>query len=262
MHKQMVQMKLMIMLHSKLWLLLLLFSQLVFAAPALDGNKIFLNSTKFFSLPTISFVVDAEIEQGSTRETRSFLIAKKSYEIDRYVLLMRFIQPSEIKCSAVLIQHHSNKSVNRSVYFPALGRVRIIPEQDSAKEVLGLGITYDDLGNPKKEFSETESITEKGEHFYKLSNINGNKKSVYYIDKKDNFLKKIAFFENEKLTKRVIVQETLTYNNELLINRWLIDDIKNKKKVQFNIRKDTITDNFKENILQKNKLDRCIFEIK
>ncbi len=225
---------------------------------SLDAQRIFKESINVFSMPTIHFIVDAEINERGNKETRSFMIAKQTQNIDNYTLLMRFLSPMDIKCTAILI-NHTPKGMYRYAYFPSLNRVRMIPQQDSSKEILGMGISYDDLSDQKKNFSKAELITENNQKYYKLTQRTDYTHTIYYIGQHSRLLHKIEFFEQQHLTKRVLMMDTLEYQKQTMIKTWCIEDLKNTKTITFKIREKSVSDKINKQLFQKTKLDRCLF---
>ena len=246
---------------SKHLLLVLFFlsTQVLFSKSLANAEAIFEKSIKLFSLPNISFIVDSKISTKHSKEKRSFFLAKQSKNLKNYSLLIRFIAPSDIKCTAVLVINKDDKA-KRYAYFPALNRVRIIPARDEDKEVFGIGISYDELSNKKGEFVSATTVKQGNRSFHKLVLHHKNKQKNYYIDQKNNLLKKIEIYKNNKLIKKITIHKTMSFQGNKIIQKWEVEDLAHKKHIDFNIRKNSVTDKINKNLFFKNKLERCILK--
>ena len=236
--------------------LLFLSTQVIFAQSSAKAEAIFEKSTKLFSLPNISFIVHSDIIGKHSKEKRSFFLAKQSKSQDDYSLLLRFIAPSDIKCTAVLVINSKAKA-KRYAYFPALDRVRIIPAKDEGKEVFGIGISYDELSSTKGDFVSAATVKQGAKTFHKLVLIYKNKQTNYYINQKNNLLEKIEIHKNKKLVKKISVLETMNFKGNKIIKKWKVDDLVHQKHIDFSIEKGSVTDKINKNIFFKNKLERC-----
>jgi hypothetical protein len=247
-------------LHKTLLLaFVLLSSQVIFAKSSVEAEAIFDKSIKLFSLPNISFIVDSQIISKHSKEKRSFFLAKKSKSQYDYSLLIRFIAPSDIKCTAVLVVNKKAKA-KRYAYFPALDRVRIIPTKDENKEVFGIGISYDELSSKKGDFVSTSTVKQGSKTFHKLVLIYKNKQTNYYINQQNNLLEKIEIHKNKKLVKKISILKTMNFKGNQIIQNWKVEDLAHQKHIDFSIQKESVTDKINKNIFFKNRLGRCILK--
>lgn len=239
--------------------LLFLSTQIIFAKSSVDAEAIFEKSIKLFSLPNISFIVDSNIVSKYSKEKRSFFLAKRSESLHDYSLLIRFIAPSDIKCTAVLVVNKKAKA-KRYAYFPALDRVRIIPTKDENKEVFGIGISYDELSSKKGDFVSATTVKEGHKTFHKLVLIYKNKQTNYYINQHNNLLEKIEIHKNHKLIKKISILKTMNFKGNKIIKNWKVEDLEHHKHINFSIQKESVTDKINKNIFFKNRLGRCILK--
>ena len=228
----------------------------MFAKSSVNADAIFEKSIKLFSLPNISFIVDSTITSKHSKDKRSFFLAKKSKNIHDYSLLIRFIAPSDIKCTAVLVINNESKA-KRYAYFPALDRVRIIPTKDENKEVFGIGISYDELSSKKGDFVSSTVVKDGSKTFHKLVLVYKNKQTDYYINQGNNLLEKIEIHKNNKLIKKISILKTMTFKGNQIIQKWKVEDLAHKKHIDFSMRKESVTDKINKNLFFKNKLERC-----
>lgn len=233
--------------------------QSLFAKNAIDAEAIFAKSIKLFSLPNISFRVDSEIKYQHSEEQRSFFLAKQTTGLNEYSLLIRFISPTDIKCTAVLVKN-KQKRVNRYAYFPSLNRVRIIPSKDENKEVFGIGISYEELSHKKGEFISASTLKKDHKLFYKLVLLYKNIRTDYYINQKNNLLENIDVFKNEKLIKKISILNTMDFKGNKIISSWKVDDIEHQKHINFKIDEESVTDQINKSLFFKNRLDRCLLK--
>ena len=239
--------------------LLVLSTQVLYAKSSAKAEAIFEKSIKLFSLPNISFIVDSNIISKHHKEKRSFFLAKRSESLHDYSLLIRFIAPSDIKCTAVLVVNKKEKA-KQYAYFPALDRVRIIPTKDENKEVFGIGISYDELSSKKGDFVSATTVKQGSKTFHKLVLNYKNKQTNYYINQQNNLLEKIEVHKNSKLVKKVSILKTMNFKGNKMITNWKVEDLKHHKNINFSIQKKSVTDKINKNIFSKNKLERCILK--
>ncbi len=239
--------------------LLVLSTQVLFAKSSPKAEAIFAKSIKLFSLPNISFIVSSQIVNTHSKEKRSFFLAKRSESLHDYSLLIRFIAPSDIKCTAVLVVNKKSKA-KRYAYFPAIDRVRIIPTKDENKEVFGIGISYDELSSKKGDFLSETTVKYAGKTFHKLVLNYKNKRTNYYINKQNNLLEKIEIHKNSKLVKKISILKTMNFKGNKMIQKWKVEDLEHHKNIYFSIQKNSVTDKINKNIFSKNKLGRCILK--
>ena len=149
---------------------------------ALSAQTVYDSSAKLFAFDNLSFTVNSTITTDSSQKERSFLVAKKTSK-DASSLLIRFKKPSDIKCTAVLVNKKKSKQTNY-VYFPALKRTRVIAKKDTNSEIFGLGISYAELNSDNDIFETLEEEVQDGYEYYKITKLKLNMRYVYFIDKK------------------------------------------------------------------------------
>ncbi len=232
------------------------------ATPAMSAETaedIYKKGVKIFVHKSIGAIIDSTIHyQSGEQEKRAFFLAKKEQSTDKSSILIRFLEPDDIKCTAVLVNKDGDEA-KRYAYFPAIKRVRIIPESDKGKEVFGIGISYEDLGIPEGEFETPKQIDIDGVQHYQLTLIDGNKTSQYTIDSGAYQLKEMKVFKHGELEKKVIINEIKPYFGDDLITSWDITYPKTNRSIQYSIRPDSVTEDLKSSLFHKNKLKRCKF---
>jgi len=224
-----------------------------------SAEDIYKKGVKIFVHKSIGAIIDSTIHyKNGDQEKRAFFLAKKEQSEDKSSILIRFLEPDDIKCTAVLVNKAGDED-KRYAYFPALKRVRIIPESDKGKEVFGIGISYEDLGVPQGHFEEPKEIDKEGVIHYQLTLVDDNKTSQYLIDSSSYQLKEMNVFKHGTLEKQVIINEIKPYFGDDLITSWDINYPQTNRSIQYSIRPDSITENLKNSLFHKNKLKRCKF---
>ncbi|WP_321324895.1 outer membrane lipoprotein-sorting protein [Thiomicrorhabdus sp.] len=234
-------------------------SPVTMASSHLDAQEIFTKSVNIFTHKHMSFVIDSDIFYGEgVKEQRSFFIASKKQDKDNAALLLRFVAPQDIKCTAVLI-NKTDDQLQRYVYFPSLKRVRVIPESDKQKEVLGMGISYEEMTQPKGEFEAVKKVELDGKNQLQLNLIDGHKKTVIYVEPDSFDLKKILVYQDNVLQKEVDIKDIRNLFNQKIIFNWSIKDMLKKRTIDYAIRQDSVVNSVDDGLFYKNRLKRCIF---
>lgn len=226
-------------------------------AQADTAQNLYQQSVNIFTYPHMEFVVESHIQHGAAiSENRTFkMIAKKTDE-ENSSLLLRFLQPVDLRCTAILINKKQGE-VSRFVYFPSLKRVRVIPESDKQKEVLGMGISFEEMSKPKGEFEPLLNHQINGKPVHKLTLVNQDKKTVFYIDKSNKNLLQIIIFAGSELIKQVDILDSREFFGEKVITHWKIEDKEKQRIITYKVKESSITDKINDEVFNKNRLKRC-----
>ena len=229
------------------------------ASSQLVPQDLYTKSVTIFTHDNMSFVVDSEIFYGEElSESRSFMIASKKQDEQNSSMLIRFVAPQGIKCTAVLM-NKSDEDLMRYVYFPSLKRVRVIPDSDKQKEVLGMGVSYEEMTQPKGIFEPVTEVLVDGQTFLKLVLIDQTKKTIFWISPNEFNLKKIQVFKEGVMQKEVLVDDIRTVFNEKVIFAWKIQDFMKQKTVSYRIKEESVSNQIDDSLFHKNRLKRCIY---
>ena len=224
---------------------------------ALDAQRIYDSSAKLFTFNNLGFNVNSIIDNGSSQKRRSFYVAKKSSQ-SANSLLIRFSEPKDIRCTAVLVNSEAEKTTNY-IYFPALKRVRVVPKKDQHSEIFGLGISYAELNSQNDVLEKLEETVIKNQKYHKITKLKSNMKYVYLINADTLTIQKIETYKSDNLQKEIYIEEAIKIGENSLISKWHINDIKNSKKLFYSIDKNSISSKFKLSMFYKNRLARCTF---
>lgn len=223
-----------------------------------EAKDIYQKGVKIFVHKSIGAVIDSTIVyENGDEEKRAFFLAKKDHDENKNSILIRFLEPDELKCTSVLVNSEGEEA-KRYAYFPAIKRVRIIPESEKGKEVFGIGISYEDLGIPEGEFDQPEKLTnEAGVSLYKLTLRDGSKTSEYLINADSYQLTQMNVYKQEVLQKSVKINDIQPYFGDDLITSWDIHYPQTNRTIYYSIRPDSVTEKLKSSLFHKNKLKRC-----
>ncbi len=224
---------------------------------AVTAESVYAESAKLFAFDNLRFSVHSSIENDSSVKERDFIVAKESKSGDSS-LLIRFGNPNDIRCTAILVCNDGEETTNY-LYFPALNRVRIIAQHEEESEVIGLGISYSELDAKGGEFAPLEEIAIDGTRYFKVTKKRGNIRSVYFIDMATSIIKKIEVYTAGKLQKEVVIEQVTQVNQRDLIVKWHVNDLKKNKRLFYRIDEESISSKLTPSLFYKNRLQRCIF---
>jgi hypothetical protein len=84
--------------------------------------------------------------QGRVRERALLILRREGAASDGDKSLIRFLAPSDIKGTSLLVWEHAGADDERFLYLPALGRVRRIAGQEKQQSFVGSDLSYEDIG--------------------------------------------------------------------------------------------------------------------
>jgi hypothetical protein len=232
---------------------------LLFAAVAAfadyDAEQLFRQSTKLFALENVRFTVHATQSAGEHRQERTFMVARRT-EGGENLLLIRFMEPKTIECTAVLTMDGSEESTHY-VYFPALKRVRMVPNSEKDSEVVGLGISYRELDTHHGRFDPVETVSYDGRAHYRIVRHTDNSRSVYLIDPTTQAIRHIAMYDNNRLKKEVIIDTIGIYDGRAVITEWRVLDTLRGQEYAYRANYDSISKAPDLSLFRRNRLQRC-----
>jgi hypothetical protein len=225
----------------------------LYAAPT--ASEIFEKTTKIISVPQIKYQVLSTMTSGDYTEQQLFSVARRESHSGSASLIC-FSAPQTVKGTAILIKKTPTDS-QTSIYFPSLGRTRFIPKQDENKEVFGLGLSFSQIKNNRDGLTLLENIEIDGKPYYQIKKEGENETTIYIIDMDDLVLKKMSIYENEKLEKEVVVDESKEFQKSKIITKWHIDDYKKEKHLLYVVQEDTIKTSVSKRVFKNSALSHC-----
>ena len=222
-----------------------------------SAESIYMNSARFLSFENLKFSVSSVTTTKDYTKSRSFLVAKTTNGNDSS-LLMRFKEPSDIKCTAVLLKKE-NESTSNYLYLPSLNRTRMIPQSKKGSEVFGMGISYSELNGEGGEFAPLEEFMKEGVKYYKVTKLSDPMKSEYTINGDTSEVQSIKVYKNNTLEKEILMDKVIDIDKIRLITKWRIKDLKKDRVIAYMIDEKSVSSKVKSSLFRKNRLDRCVF---
>ena len=147
-------------------------------------------------------------KRGQERK-RKMEYYSKTYEGDNDKILIRFLEPADVKGVGLLTIEHTERDDDQWLYLPALKKVRRISSSDQGDSFMGTDFTYEDIRSEKldkHEYNVTGSETVDGHECYILEALpateeqikdSGYSKRIIWM-RKDIFLIVKAEYYNKK----------------------------------------------------------------
>jgi hypothetical protein len=151
-------------------------------------------------------------KNGSTRVRTINLFSKTYGETEKR--LIRFVEPAEVRGTALLIVDNDNGPDDMWIYMPALKRTRRIVTTEKGKSFMSSEFSNADMSSaPLSDFmiSHLPSSGENGQWIIESKTIDSDRtddygyvRKVTYLDKRDLKIKKIEFFNDQDVLSRTI----------------------------------------------------------
>ena len=175
---------------------------------------------------------------------------------DKSSSLVCFLYPKSIKGTAILLTKDEQTS-STLVYFPSLGRSRLIPKEDENNEAFGLGLSFAEIQNSSAKLQNRGEISREGHTYYKLSKEHGNQKTIYFIDKQSMIIKEMDIYENNKLIKKIVIDAFSLLHGKKFVTKWHINDYVKDKETSYSVNKKSITTSFNKRIFKRSAISHC-----
>lgn len=225
----------------------------LYATPS--ASEIYEKTAKVLSQPQIKFQVTSTITSGDYVEEQVFSLARIEDKTQSSVLIC-FASPVKVKGTAILMKKTLDES-QASVFFPSLGRTRLIPKQNEKEEVFGLGLSFSEMQNNKEALTFLQTITQDEKSYYQLQkNLDGTK-TIYTISIDDVVLKKMEIYTEEVLVKEVFVDEVKKINAKIMVTKWHIFDHLKNQTLAYAIKEESIQNFVNTKIFSNASLSRC-----
>lgn len=225
----------------------------LYAAPS--ASEIYEKTAKVLSQPQIKFQVASTITSGDYVEEQVFSLARVEDKTQSSVLIC-FAFPVKVKGTAILMKKNLGES-QASVFFPSLGRTRLIPKQNEKDEVFGLGLSFSEMQNNKEDLTFLQTITQNEKSYYQLQKKLDDTKTIYIISVDDIVLKKMEIYKDDVLVKEVFVDELKKINAKTMITKWHIFDHLKNQTLAYNIKEESIQNFVDKKIFSNASLSRC-----
>lgn len=232
---------------------LLLLSATLFAAPS--AEDIYKRSVKVLSFEKIKFHVTSRMKSKNYSEVQRFSLANYSHA-DESASLICFLAPKSVKGTAILLKKDAQSS-STLVYFPSLGRSRIVPKRDEDNEAFGLGLSFSEMQNQAKSLTQLSDVIRGKKSYYKIAKEGKKHKTIYLIDKKTMVIKEMDIYEGEQLIKKVIVDKFALLHHKPFIIKWHIEDFVKQKETSYSVDTKSISTAFSKDIFKRSAISHC-----
>ncbi len=228
---------------------LLLGATLMFASQS--PEDIYKRSVKVLSVDKIKFQVKSLMQSKNYKQEQIFTLARYT-DAENSSSLVCFLYPKNIKGTAILIKNESTL-----VYFPSLGRSRLVPKEDEDNEAFGLGLSFAEIQNNTSKLKNLGEIQKGSRSYYQLEKETKKQKIIYLIEKKSMIIQEMKIYQNTQLIKKVIIDEVALFHNKKIITKWHIVDYKKDKTTTYSVNKKSITSSFSKRIFKRSAISHC-----
>lgn len=225
----------------------------LYATP--NAAEIYEKTAKVLSMPQIKFQVASTISSGNYVDEQLFSLARVE-ERDKSSVLVCFVSPVKVKGTAILMKKEGLES-QASVYFPSLGRIRLIPKQNEKDEVFGLGLSFSEMQNHKEDLTFLQISLIDAKKYYQLQKLSDTTKTIYTISVDGLALKKMEIYTNEKLSKEVFIDELKKIRSNTMITKWHIYDHSKQETLSYAIKEESIQNVVDKKIFTNASLTHC-----
>lgn len=232
---------------------LFLFSTTLFAAPS--AEDIYKRSVKVLSFEKIKFQVTSRMKSKNYSEVQRFSLANYS-QADESASLICFLAPKSVKGTAILLKK-SAQSSSTLVYFPSLGRSRIVPKRDEDNEAFGLGLSFSEMQNQSQSLIRLADVIRGKKSYYKIAKEGKKHKTIYLINKRTMVIKEMDIYKGEQLIKKVIIDKFALLHHKPFIIKWHIEDFVKQKETAYSVDTKSIHTAFSKNIFKRRAISHC-----
>lgn len=225
------------------------------AAPT--ATEIYQKTVKIFSVPQLKFQVLSTMTSGSYAQKQLFSIARRQ-DGDIASSLVCFAYPLDIKGTTILIKKDGIQTQS-SVYFPAIGRIRLIPKEDENEEAFGLGLSFSELQNNELNLRFLPQKIKDGREYYEIEKRVDNHRTIYEIDKETLILKNMNVYNNTTLEKEVFVDSSKIIEGNMMVTKWHILDHVKDQTLTYIVRDSSVQTKVEKKIFVNSLLTHCKF---
>ncbi len=196
---------------TKIIAVLLLF--LVFRAAAQEPDaSVIMNKTRELSLAgSMSANINLTIvEKNGTSRSRTISMTTKSYAEGQEKRFIKFLEPADVRGTAMLIIDNSNSADEMWIYLPALKKTRRIVSSEKGKSFMSSEFSNADMSSPALTdftYKHLEGSGKNGKWIIESKPIDEEKADEYGYSRKISYLK-MEKYQVEKM-------EFYNFDNEL-----------------------------------------------
>jgi len=227
----------------------------LWAAPT--ATEIYQKTVKVFSVPQLKFQVLSTMTSGSYSQKQLFSIARRQ-DGDITSSLVCFAYPADVKGTAILIKKDGHDTQS-SVYFPAIGRIRLIPKENENEEVFGLGLSFSELQNNQINLRFLPQKMKNAREYYEIEKRVDNHRTIYEIDKETLILKKMDVYDNATLEKEIFVDDSKVVEGNMMVTKWHILDHVKDQTLTYTVRESSVQTKVEKKLFVNSLLTHCKF---
>jgi len=165
---------------------------------------------------TANVLMKITSKTGSVK-TREFVMYELKQKDGSSSILIKFLQPADVKGTSFLTLESSNGEKSQYIYLPSLKKVTRIAASDKNKPFMGSDLTYDDFGSRKLDDYSFNLLGEEileGRACWKIESVSkdtsqSTSKIISLVDKESYIVLKADFYDKTgALYKQMVVQKT------------------------------------------------------
>lgn len=186
-------------------------------------------------------------EKNGSQRNRSISMISKSYADGTEKRYIRFLEPSDVRGTSLLLFDYSLKNDEMWIYLPALKKTRRIVSSEKGKSFMSSEFTNADMSSPSSVDFINKHMPGSGENgLWKIENKPdgaekedeyGFSRRISYIDMKNYQVKKMEFynFDNELFKTITIKDVQLLANGHFIIKDMIAENTSNGRssRIQF-----------------------------
>ena len=238
----------------------------IFQATAQEPDaSVIMNKSREFSMAgSMSVNINLTIlEKNGTSRSRTISMTTKSYPEAQEKRFIKFIEPADVRGTAMLIIDNSNSADEMWIYLPALKRTRRIVSSEKSKSFMSSEFSNADMSSPTlTDFTNKhlKGSGKNGKWIIESKPINEEKADEYGYSRKISFLKTEKFqiermefynFDNE-LFKIIEIKGIHSFpDGKYLVKDMTAENLLNKRKSEIIMSK----------IIEGAKVDDSVFSL-
>jgi hypothetical protein len=211
---------------------------------AQDARQIADRATNAVDHEAMEMVATLSIKdnKGNERVRQIATASKKFHGATKTIL--KFLSPSEVKGTTMLIYDYEEKTDDMWIYMPALRKTRRIVSSEKAKSFMGSEFSNADMSKPNMDdFSYTMlgSVNINGKDCWKIEvkcldedieDENGFSRKVLFIEKSTYLAQKVEYYDlDNELHKVMIISDYRKLSNgSFFAYNMAIENLQNKRK--------------------------------
>ncbi len=165
-------------------------------------------------IANVTMTITSKTGVVKTREFKMYELKGKAGE---FSVLIKFLQPADVKGTSFLTVESADSSKNQYIYLPSLKKTTRIAASDKNKPFMGSDLTYDDFGSRKLDGYSFKLLGEEsygGKPCWKVESVTKDtsspiRRTVSLVDKESYIIVSADFYDKtDTLFKQMRVKKT------------------------------------------------------